>query len=219
VSSLRYYSLPTCPVQGFTLDQYEIRDDGQIIWNFKVPPGATIFSTPEWLFSANTGYAAHCRFTARVLQQGTRRWVEVGDLSTGTFYSLPDELANTLPPNLLDPTDPDSRWNFWISTAPNDQTWVVRFQGGNAQSVVYLFHPADQHWTLAPQSNPDIDKVTWSPDSQRIAFFQQLSGSTEATLYAITADGSRLWDLGDFPSYENPTWEKCGGIEAVLRGD
>ncbi len=218
-------TLPDCPIRGFAPEQYEIRQDGRIIWNFQVPPGASVASEPVWRFSVNTLYAAQCRFTARILQQGSRRWVEIGDLFTGTFYPLPETLTSTLPPNFFDYPSPYRWWAFWVIPSPDDQTWMVYFQVSDYQGVVYFFRPDDQQWTLFYQDtdyfDPSIDKVTWSPDSQRMAYTRWIAGRPAPTLFVTTADLSQQWALGYFPRdrVERMAWEKCGGVEAALRGD
>jgi hypothetical protein len=102
---------------------------------------------------------------------------------------------------------------------------MVYFQVSDDQGTIYFFRPADQKWTLLYQDtdyyDPSIDKVTWSPDSQRMAYIRWIPGNPAPNLFVTTVDGSRQWNLGYFPYpwYGGLVWDKCGGIEAVLRGD
>jgi hypothetical protein len=149
-----------------------------------------------------------CPYTARILRQGGHRWIEVGDFLTGTFYRPPEIINNYLLQAMGTP------WYFGIAPSPDGQTWVLYFE--DDKNTVYLFYPAQNTWKTLVLEVLTYTWV-WSPDSQMVAFTDWTRGQTE--LFAATADGTKRWSLGTFPRYTYVTWDKCGGIEAVLRGD
>jgi len=110
----------------------------------------------------------------------------------------------------------DRGWYFGIAPSPDGQTWVVYFE--DDRDTVYLVQPAQNAWKILAQ---DVLSYTWvwSPDSALVAFTDWTNDTHALTLFAATADGSRLWNLGTFPRYDYVAWDKCGGIGALLRGD
>lgn len=202
--------LSLCAIPGLGPDKLRLDNQGIPVWAVSVPEGATILSGPTPVFS-------RCRFTARTLRQGERQWLEIGDLSTGAFYPFPEAMHSTLPPRLFEPQRLNLvTWPFEVTPSPDDQTWLVSFGGG----TVYRFQPASQSWSIFAQNGISTGvPLTWSPDGRWAAFARQVNYNPALNLFVAAADGSQPRDLGYFSNYKNLTWGKCGGIEAIIRGN